>query len=106
MQDNHSNIIKFPQKGKSSNELKLMNSGRIRAKISRLKYYLIECFHSFVNNIGFPCIIGEADIYDDLTQQDIKIKPGIFFTVLTINGRDYYFRRLTGKFDGTGSSLN
>jgi hypothetical protein len=41
--------------------------------------------------------------YQDLVTGDlIEIRVSALFTVLSVSGRDYYFRRLTGRFDGTG----
>lgn len=59
--------------------------------------------HRLVNRIGMPGCIAEFDHEDALTGQHIQVRNGIFFTVLSVNGRDYYFRRFSGSFDGTGS---
>ncbi len=66
-------------------------TGRIRKSIGR-----------FLNGLKIPGQIRDILIQDDLTGQEIDIAVGIFFTRISVNGRDYYFRRLTGKFDGTG----
>ena len=49
-----------------------------------------------------PAALKSADINDDLTGDVIRIRAKGLFTKITINGRDYYFDRLTGRFDGTG----
>jgi len=43
------------------------------------------------------------DLVDRVTGQEIKLTVGDLFVRLSIDGRDYYFDRFTGKFDGTGS---
>ena len=41
--------------------------------------------------------------YDDIvTGGVIEVKVGSLFTRLSVNGRDYYFDRITGRFAGTG----
>jgi hypothetical protein len=55
-----------------------------------------------LNRLGVPGVIREATIQDELTGQHIQIQAGVLFTRVSVNGRDYYFHRLTGKFDGTG----
>jgi len=49
-----------------------------------------------------PGAIRESRIEDSLTGQEIEIRVGLLFTRISVNGRDYYFNRLTGRFDGTG----
>ena len=53
--------------------------------------------------IGLPGFIQDSDIRDRLTGQNIRVRVGNLFTVLSVNGRDYFFSRFTGRFDGTGS---
>ena len=65
--------------------------GRIRRSIGQ-----------FMKNLRVPGAINDTHITDPVTHQTIKISVGILFTRLTVDGRDYYFNRFTGKFDGTG----
>ena len=58
--------------------------------------------HRGLNSLGFPGGIKDMTITDKLTGQHIEVKVGVLFTRLSVNGRDYYFRRLSGRFDGTG----
>ena len=60
-------------------------------------------FNKMLNKLGVPGAIKNGLIEDQLTGQTIRIQTGIFFTLVSINGRDYYFGRITGEFDGTGS---
>jgi hypothetical protein len=39
---------------------------------------------------------------DGVTGQKVAVSVGDLFVRLSIDGRDYYFDRLTGRFDGTG----
>jgi len=66
-------------------------SGRIREGLGRV-----------LNFLRVPGRIKNLAVKDELTGQEIEIKVGVLFTRLTVNGRDYFFNRLTGKFDGTG----
>lgn len=68
---------------------------RLRDKVllglGRLVRHL--CLPGFVSNVSF----------DDLvTGQHFSVRSNLLFTVISVDGRDYYFHRLTGKFDGTG----
>ena len=65
---------------------------RIRARLARL-----------ANRIGLPGAIADVEIDDEATGQTIRIETGVFFTRLSVNGRDFYFRRFSGRFGGTGT---
>jgi hypothetical protein len=54
--------------------------------------------------LGLPGAIANAEIRDDLTGQEINVTVQAHYVRLTVNGRDYYFDRITGRFDGTGAS--
>jgi hypothetical protein len=62
--------------------------------------------------LGVPGAIANTEIrddltgqeIDDLTGQEIKVIVQGHYVRLTVNGRDYYFDRITGRFDGTGAS--
>ncbi len=60
-------------------------------------------FNRLLNAIRLPGAIRDLDHIDPVSGQEVQIKVGVLFTRISINGRDYYFRRLSGRFDGTGS---
>ena len=45
------------------------------------------------------------EVKDSLTGQEVAVSVEVLFVRLTVDGRDYYFDRLTGKYNGTGSAL-
>lgn len=55
-----------------------------------------------MKNLRIPGAIGDTHITDSVTHQTIKVSVGTLFTRISVDGRDYYFDRITGKFDGTG----
>lgn len=55
-----------------------------------------------LNWLKIPGAVRDIELKDALTGQHISVKVGPLFTCLTVDGRDYYFRRVSGKFDGTG----
>lgn len=54
------------------------------------------------NYLGVPGAIANITIDDAVTGQHIEVQTGILFTRVSVNGRDYYFRRFSGEWDGTG----
>lgn len=55
-----------------------------------------------LNRLSVPGLLRPM-LYDDpVTGDRVQVSIGSRFTVLTVNGRDFYFRRLSGEFDGTG----
>ena len=61
-----------------------------------------ELFGALLSAFRIPGAVRDVSLKDALTGQEVNIRVGTLFTRISINGRDYYFRRLTGKFDGTG----
>lgn len=57
----------------------------------------------FLNWIGVPGTVSNARLHDDVTGQEIEILVNALFTRISINGRDHYFHRFNGKYDGSGS---
>ena len=56
--------------------------------------------------LHLPGFIQAMDYADMVTGDRIIIHIGRRYTVITINSRDYWFRRISGKFDGTGYSIS
>lgn len=56
-----------------------------------------------LNRLGAPGAIRQMELKDQLTGQHLTVSVGELFVCMSVNGRDYYFDRLTGRFDGTGS---
>jgi len=70
----------------------------IEIYIERLKQILGR----ILNYFHIPGFVKPTKIFDDLTKTRLEVKLSGFFTIISVDGRDYYFRRLSGKFDGTG----
>jgi len=72
---------------------------------SRLAIYrwrLFELAGRCLNRMGIAGAVKDIQIDDAFTGQKITIQVGELFTRLTVDGRDYYFNRVSGKYDGTG----
>ena len=94
--DNQSVIIDFPSRAaprcsSSGSSFLGILRWRVRLGIGRCLNYL----HA-------PGMIRDASINDALSGQQIDVAVQPSFVKITVNGRDYYFDRITGKFDGTG----
>lgn len=88
------NLVAFPQQATSSSE----NASRLDILRGRLTEYIGSIFAA----LRVPGFIAPTSISDSCSGQRIEIKVGAIFTRISVNGRDYYFNRLSGKFDGTG----
>jgi hypothetical protein len=66
--------------------------GRLRERLGRL-----------LNRMGAPGVIRDMEVNDKAAGHTVAVAVGDLFVKLTVNGRDYYFDRVTGRFDGTGS---
>lgn len=59
-----------------------------------------------LNGLGAPGFVVPMKIHDSLTNTQIEVRLSGFFTVISIDGRDYYFKRLSGRYDGSGMALS
>jgi len=55
-----------------------------------------------VNLAGLPGIVRECDYYSESLGVVVRVRMNPGFTVITVNGVDVYFYRLTGEIDGVG----
>lgn len=58
-----------------------------------------------LNFLRIPGLVRPIKVYDRLTNTHIEVRLGGFFTVVSVDGKDYYFQRLTGKYDGSGMAV-
>src|SRR5262249_5444675 len=68
-----------------------------RARIAALTSRLL-------NALGIPGFVGEADYHSESLGTRVSVRCGDQFTVISVNDVDVYFRRLSGRIDGVGSS--
>ena len=69
----------------------------------RTKIRIREAAGRLLCRIGVPGVFQNGTIRDTVTGTKIDIQTGVFFTKLSVNGRDFYFCRWSGKYDGSGS---
>jgi hypothetical protein len=65
---------------------------RMRAGVGRL-----------LNKLRVPAAIQPVEITDEVTMRQVAVTVDDLFVRISVDGRDYYFDRMTGRFDGTGS---
>jgi hypothetical protein len=63
---------------------------------------LREALGAALKWLRLPGAISEANIQDPVTGDRVEIRIGNLYTRLSLNGRDYYFDRVSGRYDGTG----
>jgi hypothetical protein len=59
-----------------------------------------------MNRLGAPGFIRDIEIQDEVSGHSISLHVGRLFTRLSVDGRDYFFPRLSGHLDGTGSGCS
>jgi hypothetical protein len=92
-------LLRFPSelRGRLPEEPRRFAALRIRVK---------ELVGTILNRLRIAAPVRNARIEDVLTGQKVEIRAGVLFTRISVDGRDYYFDRLTGRFDGTGSGCS
>jgi len=91
-------IAQFPSRDRCSVE----NASRLDILKSRIR----QCVGKILGHMQLPGMIASTTINDSFSGQRLEIKVGVICTRISINGRDYYFSRFSGKFDGTGSGCS
>jgi hypothetical protein len=61
-------------------------------------------FGRLLNVLGIPASIRKCDYRSEAIGATVKVEHRDLFTVVTVNGLDVYFSRITGKIDGVGIS--
>ena len=74
----------------------------LRLWVRRRRDNLTDILGWLMKRLGVPGAIQPFEIHDELTGQHVKVKVSSRFTVIQVDGRDYYFYRYSGRFDGTG----
>lgn len=63
---------------------------------------LLQWLGALMNAVGIPGLVRETDYRSARLGTDVRVRRGQLFTVVSINGQEAYFRRLTGTIDGVG----
>jgi hypothetical protein len=95
----HTQVVRFPLERIA--RAAVGNASKMQIWKGRMREWL----GWMLNRANAPGAIRAASFKDSMTGQEVEISVGELFVRLTVNGRDYYFDRLTGKLDGTGSAL-
>jgi hypothetical protein len=62
-----------------------------------------ELLGRLINWLGWPGFVQETVYRSSKTADvEVRVKNSRLYTVVSVNGVDVYFDRLTGRIDGTG----
>jgi hypothetical protein len=59
-----------------------------------------------LNKLGLPGFVGDSDYSSNNLHAHVRVRRKRLFTIVSVNGLDVYFRRLTGRLDGVGLDPN
>jgi hypothetical protein len=71
---------------------------RIRDWCTQKAGWVLEKLHS-------PAKIKEFEYVDPITNETVYLSTGTRYSVLHVGDKHFFFDRLTGRFDGTGTSF-
>ena len=57
-----------------------------------------------INWLGWPGFVQPTDYNAKSAEVRVKVTTSRLYTVVSVNGIDVYFDRLTGEIDGTGAA--
>lgn len=76
------------------------------AVYSWLRLGILEIFGWVFNTVGVPGLVRDCEYDASVTRAHIGVRSSTLFTVVSVNGFDVYFRRLTGRIDGVGAGVS
>ena len=91
-------IAHFPNRAHCSAE----NASRLDILRGRIRRFVGK----ILARVQLPGMVASTKITDSFSGQKLEIKVGLICTRISVNGRDYYFSRFSGKLSGTGSGCS
>lgn len=73
---------------------------------SRIRIFIRLLFGGIFNLAGIPGLVRDCNYRSVTANAEITVRQGELFTIISVNGLDIYFHRLTGSIDGVGSTSN
>ena len=67
-----------------------------------IRLWWLRLWGRIVNLAGLPGLVRECDYASGLGPTSVRVRISPLFTVVTVNGVDVFFYRLTGGIDGIG----
>jgi hypothetical protein len=58
-----------------------------------------------LEHLHAPARLREFEYVDSVSNETVYLSTGARYSVLHVGSKQFYFDRLTGRFDGTGTSL-
>ena len=89
-------VLKFPGEPVSHSAMMAATRWQI------LQHRVLELLCVTLQRLGVPGAIQNVEIDDPVTGQKLEIRVNRLSTRISIDGRDYYFERLSGRFSGAG----
>src|SRR5574340_373896 len=73
--------------------------------LNRLRLWWLRFWGELANLAGFPGFVRAGEYSSDQLKVQVKVRTSPLFTVVTVNGIDVFFYRLTGGIDGVGFAI-
>ncbi len=65
----------------------------------------INWLGGLVNAIGLPGLVREGEYRSSRPHCHVRVRRNRVYTVVSVNGVDVYFHRLSGRIDGCGAPV-
>jgi hypothetical protein len=74
----------------------------VKMLASRMRLWARVLAGKAYNIAGVPGIVRDCDYSATVCNARIRVRAKELFTIITVNGLEIYFHRLTGSIDGVG----
>lgn len=83
----------------------LLTPTRLQLARFRLRDWFVEKIGWLMESLHVPAKIREFEYVDQASNEAVYLSTGTRYSVLHVGSKRFFFDRLTGRFDGTGTSL-
>lgn len=78
---------------------------RPESNVSVVKGWLRKMAGRILERLHAPARLREFEYIDPITNETVYLSTGTRYSVFCVGSKRYFFDRLTGRFDGTGTLL-
>jgi hypothetical protein len=75
---------------------------RISGVWTRVRLGWLTFWGWLANLAGYPCVVREGQYASEAHGVSVRVRASNIYTVITVNGVDVFFYRLSGRIDGVG----
>ena len=74
----------------------------MKLRLSKMRIKISELIGRLLNLAGVPGFASDCSYQASTYKAEVSVRRSPLYTIVTVNGLDIYFHRMTGRIDGVG----